>query len=73
MDLAPFARHVARLTRSAASLYAGINPGVHLTGPKIPPQFSPAPLNFIVKSLVEGVPAADLVPSAFEFLDFDAY
>ena len=73
VDLAPFARRVARLTRSAASLYAGINSGVRLTGPKVPPQFRPSPLNFIVKSLAEGVPASELVPSEFEFLDFDAY
>ena len=66
-------RGVARLTRSTASLYAGINPAVRVTGLKIPARFRPSPLNFVVKSLVEGVPAAELVPSEFEFLDFDAY
>ncbi len=73
LDLGPFARRVARLTRSTASLYAGINPAVRVAGPKIPARFRPSPLNFVVKSLVDGVPAAEFVPSEFEFLDFDAY
>lgn len=73
VDLAPIASAVCAYHRAPAALYAGSNPGLRFRGLPLPDRLRPSPLNLIVRSLDPDRSSDSIVPTIFEFLDFDAY
>ena len=73
VDIAPLASAACSALRAPLALYGGRNPRLRLRGIPVPTRIRPSPLNLIVKCLAAGIHPTSVVPSCFEFLDFDAY
>ena len=73
IDIAPLATAACFALRAPLALYGGRNPRLRLSGISVPTRIRPSPLNLIVKCLVDELDPASVVPSSFEFWDFDAY
>ncbi len=73
IDIAPLATAACFALRAPLALYGGRNPRLRLSGIPVPTRIRPSPLNLIVKCLVDELDPASVVPSSFEFWDFDAY
>ncbi len=73
LDLSGLVYAACRHHRALLAMYAGHNPRVSIKGIGLPQRLRPSPLNLIVKSLHPLRPVEELVPTTFEFLEFDAY
>jgi GNAT superfamily N-acetyltransferase len=73
VDLGPIVAAACTHHRAPAALHAGSNPDLRFRGMPLPDRFRPSPLNLIVRSLDPDRPSESVIPSTFEFLEFDAY
>jgi len=73
VDISPLATAACAAFRTPVALYGGHNPHLRVRGIPIPTRLRSSPLNLIVKCLVDDIHPRSVVPSSFEFLDFDAY
>ena len=74
VDTAPLLRAAAYAQDTPLVVYAGWNAAAQVRGVSVPRVLLPRPLNLCFRQLALTSPALDQqLPSAFEFLDFDAY